>query len=180
MQQAHTPRVHNHVTHSRVCSRTYTHTTHVGSSTGPGPQSPHRCLRTLWGPTPPQSLSRRVSPSPSSSPDWSTWSIQVPGDGSGGRVIKSWLGRGHESTGPSSHSSPPLFLGPDLLLPQEGTVRGGKGPCQSKGDTEGRGGTGVPPGGGTVRESTAHEQRAHGTQSGGPRCIRPTGPRGSQ
>lgn len=56
---------------------------HTGMRTWASPQlylSAHRCLQTQWGQTRPQSQSRKVFPSPSSSPDLSTWSIQVPKD----------------------------------------------------------------------------------------------------
>lgn len=82
------PWIHDHIT----CTHAHTHT-RVRSSTGPRSPS-HHCPRTLWGPTLPQSPSRRVSLFPFSSHDLNTWSTQVPGGGAGGKAVKSWLGRG--------------------------------------------------------------------------------------
>lgn len=144
-------------------THSHTHTgTRVGSSTGPRPESPHRCLRTPWGPTPPRSLSRRVSPSPSSSRGWSTWSTQVPGDGSGGGA-----GLLHRGWGGGVSPLTPTLLGPHLALPQQGTVRGGRGPCRTRGGAEGREGPGENTRSGDG--GTKHCPQAEGTRHTGVR-----------
>lgn len=143
--------------------------THTGRSTGPqlSPSSYH-CLRTRWGRTLPRSLSRRVSPSPSFSPYWSTWSIQVPGDGQGG-------GGKHKAL----LSFTLALLGTHAVLSPRGNNGGRKGTLSTEGrvccsqrgpankeDTACREGTGMQ----HTRQGQGAAQagREHCTQSRGP------------
>lgn len=163
-------------------TRPYTYTPHIashadtwaGAQRTPALPSAYHCLRTPWGLTPPQSPSRRVFPSPFSSPDLSTWSIQVPGDGS--RVQGHFIMVGEKE---GRHKPLPFIPPLHEALPglsHKGKNRGGrKGHCPWRGgDATHRGAlpnqggnrTWEGPGAQHTGEAEGHRawERAHGTR----------------